>query len=340
MPEEGGLGRATKFGIVSLQGLRLEAELSDELHLAPGLTLYRHPPYPMDDHWKEWLGTLAASRYAKSTCHIVSDVDTQQPEVLDDEHRVAYRRAYETYWCLLLVGFIRLENAPMSLRGSVSAEGASGIRSSGEEQRPVVLQGSPFTEWGVQELGLAVRVQGNLDRMKVFPRLRRICEAFHAGVHSRSPDFRLHQFVRCIKGFLLAEAGSTTRRFKSRTELLVGPRNHDMMGRLYELRSKVEHLHDPVSLYSGSKFDQWLALWHDAVVAEELARFTLRRFVLQQGLWPHFRDEGSAQAFWRDLSGKDREQVWGAPADVDAIVASFEGRYLDPENLGLTEADR
>lgn len=323
-----------------MEGLEIDAEFSDELHLAPDLRLHRRAPYALDDHWKEWLGSLTAERYEKATLYLVSEVVTERPEILDAEHRAAYRRAHKLYWCLLLTGFLRLRNHPISLRGSVDYSGQAGIRSTGEERQPVVLQGSPFTSWSVNELGIALRLHDQFERMTVFPRLRRINDAFDAGLHSKTPDFRLHQFVRCIEGFLSVEAGATKRQFKSRTELFVGPRHHDFMDRLYEVRSMVEHLHDPVECYSGSKFERWLALWRDAVVAEELARYTIRRFALQDALWHHFRNDAAARAFWEDLSSTDRRELWGAPADLDVIADSFQGRYLDPEDIGLTESDR
>lgn len=334
------MAQGTKFGIISLEGMHLEADFKDELHLAPGLRLHRQPPYPIDEHWKEWLGSLALSRYEDATLHIVSEVATDRHEILDAQHEEAHRRAFEVYWCLMLVDFLRLQGAPLSLQGSVSPDGVPGIRSAGNQREPVVLQGSPIPTWNVQQLGTALRLQTRLERMTVFSRLRRILDAFHSGVHSSSPDFRLHQFVRCIEGFIAAERGSTEKRFKSRTELFVGPAHHDLMGRLYGVRSRVEHLHDPIEAYSGSRFKRWLSLWHDAVVAEELARFIIRRFVLQDALWTRFRDEDSAVSFWRELSDRDRRELWGEPADVSAITDSFRGKYLDPEDLGLTEADR
>jgi hypothetical protein len=334
------LDQSKKFGIVSLQGLSVDAEFADSLHLAPNLRLHRVPAYPMDTHWKEWLGSLTASRYERSTLHIISEVPTETPGILDREHKDAYRRAYQVYWCLSLVGFVRLDNAPIGVRGSVSLDGTSEVRSVGEEFQPVVLQGSPFTKWTVDELGRALRLQRQFERMQVFPRLQRIHDAFHAGLHSRSPDFRLHQFVRCIEGFISAEAGATKKRFKSRTELFVGPDQHELMGRLYDVRSKVEHLHDPVEQYSGSKFERWLAIWRDAVVAEGLARAILRRFAFQEQLWPSFVDDSVALAFWKDYSASDRRDVWGDPLDVSKLENNFQGRYLDPEDLGLREEDR
>jgi len=55
---------------------------------------------------------------------------------------------------------------------------------------------------------------------------------------------RLHQYCRCIEGLIMAEPGKALKQFKSRTELFIGPRHHDLMGEMYEVRSVVEHLHE------------------------------------------------------------------------------------------------
>jgi hypothetical protein len=50
---------------------------------------------------------------------------------------------------------------------------------------------------------------------------------------------RLHQYCRCIDGLILPKAGETKRQFKSRTELFIGPRHHDLMGDMYDVRSEL-----------------------------------------------------------------------------------------------------
>jgi hypothetical protein len=71
----------------------------------------------------------------------------------------------------------------------------------------------------------------------------RIFRALSVYVKARSETQlldRLHQYRRCIDGLILSELGSGTKQFKSRTELFIGPRHHDLMGELYDLRSDVE----------------------------------------------------------------------------------------------------
>jgi hypothetical protein len=52
------------------------------------------------------------------------------------------------------------------------------------------------------------------------------------------------EYCRCIDGLILSEPGNGSKQFKSRTELFIGPHHHDMMGRMYAIRSDVEHLHE------------------------------------------------------------------------------------------------
>jgi hypothetical protein len=42
---------------------------------------------------------------------------------------------------------------------------------------------------------------------------------------------RLHQYCRCIDGLIVSKQGEARKQFNSRTELFIGPRHHDIMGR-------------------------------------------------------------------------------------------------------------
>jgi hypothetical protein len=46
----------------------------------------------------------------------------------------------------------------------------------------------------------------------------------------------LHQYCRVIDGLILPAPGLGKAQFRSRTELFIGPRHHDLMGQIYDLR--------------------------------------------------------------------------------------------------------
>lgn len=142
-------------------------------------------------------------------------------------------------------------------------------------------------------------------------RLCRILNAFFSGIVEKDLRERLHQFCRCIEGLILADQGKTTSQFKSRTELFVGPKLHELMGSLYENRSAVEHMNDPVlsSTKDNERRDHFMKMTLDS---ENIARYCLLNILLKPDLLKRYQDETRLAAFWR-LDASERSKIWGAP---------------------------
>jgi hypothetical protein len=87
---------------------------------------------------------------------------------------------------------------------------------------------------------------------------------------------RLHQYCRCIEGLIVSEPGQGKNRFKSRTELFIGPRHHTLMGEAYDVRSDVEHLYENKHLEVFDRAAR-LELVKKLEMMEYIARSTLAR---------------------------------------------------------------
>jgi hypothetical protein len=96
---------------------------------------------------------------------------------------------------------------------------------------------------------------------------------------------RVHQYTRCVEGLLLCDPGKSRKQFRSRTELFMGPGHHEIMGEIYDMRSKVEHLHEDQYL---EPFDREIRLdiMEKEAVIEHVARTTLNRILSNEELWP------------------------------------------------------
>jgi len=95
---------------------------------------------------------------------------------------------------------------------------------------------------------------------------------------------------------ILPDAGKTKQQFKSKTELFIGPRHHDMMGKIYDVRSAVEHLHENRYLEGFDRQTRLDLLQKEAVI-DHVARTTLARIIGNSSLWPHFANTTSLAAF-------------------------------------------
>jgi hypothetical protein len=89
---------------------------------------------------------------------------------------------------------------------------------------------------------------------------------------------RLHQYCRCVDGLILSQPGSGLKQFKSRTELFIGPRDHELMGQLYAIRSDIEHLNEHKYLEVSDRAKR-LELVQKEVIAEQIARNALAHII-------------------------------------------------------------
>src|SRR5262249_4768932 len=133
---------------------------------------------------------------------------------------------------------------------------------------------------------------------------------------------RIHQYCRCIEGLILPKAGDTKSQFKSRTELFIGPRHHDRMGGIYDVRSAVEHLHENRYLENSDRLPR-LELVETGLLIDAIARMALIRIVGDSNLWTHFANTTALSTFWR-LPEPERRRIWGDPIDPTDALSDFD----------------
>jgi hypothetical protein len=107
---------------------------------------------------------------------------------------------------------------------------------------------------------------------------------------------RIHQYTRCIDGFVTTGPGQGEKDFKSRTGLFIGPGYQDLMGEIYDVRGSVEHLHKDRYLDPLERETQ-VALTKQETVIEHMARTVLSRILLNEPLWPHFTNKMALAEF-------------------------------------------
>ena len=120
--------------------------------------------------------------------------------------------------------------------------------------------------------------------------------------------------------------------FKSRTELFIGPRHHDLMGEIYDVRSAVEHLHENRYLEGFDRAVR-LDLLKKEAIAEHIARTALARAIGQPALWAHFANTSGLAAFWASPEA-ERRRIWGDPIDAMAALKDFDPKYIHNGHLG------
>jgi hypothetical protein len=328
-----------KYALVVLPEAVVDDRLPRLGEVDDNLWFSREPPLDLSSRWIEWIGTVQADKVKKANLILMSKGPSKNPEILDAENEFHRRRAGEFYWGLILSGFIYCYTSSFSIMGAARGDDLDVVRSVGEISQPHVIPWMEQERIDLPRLQRAAQYSARLPDFQGagrFDRFSRIMRAFHYGILAHNPWDSLHQFVRCIEGFIYPDAGSSTRQFKSRTELFLGHGFHVLAGELYDIRSAVEHLHDPSSVIAaGTERERRVTLIIRSVEAEALARWCIQRLLENRSLRTHFESDAAIKNFWRGMSEDERRRIWGDPMDIRAISKKIDIDQISDEEVGL-----
>lgn len=314
-----------EYTVLALPVTRLTLSVSDPLALGDDSYALGQPPVPLPDHWKTGLGTLRIDEVSRANLFLLAHRASRAPEAIDHENRALAGTVHRLYFGLLIASPYLGHRMGLLISGTRS-EGELDVREVQEYDSVVPPPGCVGTQLGDPVLHYSHRlaagihvIQGTNEHSRIW----RILDAFYAAVKSNQLGVRIHQFVRCVEGFVLPETGRTRRQMISRARLFVGPRNDSLIGTLFDIRSSVEHLHGPYHVVAGHDVkEKMLVLAELAHKSEVIARHCLQRLFGQPDVWPHFNDDASLGRFWSCDPGQ-RIRLWGPPLDAASAFSDF-----------------
>jgi hypothetical protein len=321
-----------KYALVGLS-VKLEGNIPQG-PVASHLSVLADTRLEIPAHWREWLGTIRTEELEACNLFLLSTLRSTSPGVLDEENKTLQQRVWRFYVGLLLTSTFATAHKPVTLSGARRG-GELGLRAQQDLDFvvPCIFRAFPPVVGSEIEvaahLTLQIEALGNAKLTGGHWRLFRTLHIYYEARSRRDIIDRLHQYCRCIDGLILPKAGETKRQFKSRTELFIGPRHHDVMGEIYDVRSAVEHLHENRYLEGFDRAIRLDLVQKEAIV-EHIARTSLARVIGCPELWPHFANTSALAAFW-SLPALDRRRIWGDPL---VAVKDFDPQYIHDGELG------
>ncbi len=297
------------------------------------------PTFSVPANWREWLGSIRADEVEGCNLFLISKMASQSPNMLDAENEKLKKRVFRFYNGLLLVSRFAPAHRPVMLTGA-RRDAEIGVRGQLDFECPAPRLFRPYPPIVPRDIRLAARLGENLETLATAQiagghwRLLRTLDVYTKARVIPDVVDRIHQYCRCIEGLIRPDVGKTKQQFKSRTELFIGPRHHEVMGELYDVRSKVEHLHEDKIL---ELFDREvrLKLVRNEAIAEYIARNALARVIGNAALWAHFGNEPALKDFWAQPLA-ERQKIWGEPIDPLASIADFDPNDIHDGLLGAS----
>ncbi|OMI09501.1 hypothetical protein BSN85_16370 [Bradyrhizobium brasilense] len=321
--------------------LGLSVKVSDpdlgRLNLGPHFQVIGGREFTIPDEWREWLGSIRIEEVEGCDLFIMTKMKSATPEVLDDENQMLTNRLWGFYRGLLLSSTFATAHKPVILTGACHS-GEVGLRQQQDLDSPIPNEFHPYPDVTPANFEAAAAIAEAVERLITTRqgsnrwRFNRVFALYTETRTEADLLERIHQYTRCIDGFVTTEKGQGEKKFKSRTELFIGPRHHDLMGEIYEVRSAVEHLREDRYLDPITRPVQVDLVKKEAVM-EHMVRTVLSRIVLNDQLWPHFTNKTALSAFWAKPAA-ERIAIWGPPIDPMDALKEFDERYLPMPFLG------
>lgn len=324
-----------KYAVVALS-VKTEGSIPSET-MSPNLRVLADMAFSMPQHWYEWLGSIRATEVEECNLFLLSTARSSTPDILDEDNKRLLQLVGNFYVGLLLASTFAPAHRPVMLTGARKG-GEIDVRQQQDFDAPIPIIWRPYPPILHRAIELAAHLAESLGALAKAPLPGghwRLFRTLHIYMEARpTADIldRLHQYCRCIDGLILPDAGKTKQQFKNRTELFIGPKHHDLMGEIYDVRSAVEHLHENRYLEGFDRAIR-LDLLRKASIAEHVARTAIARVIGNSALWPHFANTTALAAFW-GLPADDRQRLWGVPIDPMDAVSGFDPKYIHDGLLG------
>lgn len=294
--------------------------------LGHGLWVTGEMPVAVPEHWRQWLGSIRIDRLDEANLFLFTHRPTAHPRVLDADTQAVIKSVERLYFSLLMAApYIGHENDP--LLSGARHDGGIDVRRVIQYDAVLAPPGCRGAVLDDAMLVLTRELYNGLLQIEgggEHSRLWRMVRAFYTALQDNQFGSRIHQLVRCIEGFVFPDEGQTRRQMTSRTELFLGPRHHELVQTLFDIRSAVEHLHGPNRVVNNADPNlATLRLAELSYEAEAIARYCLRRLLTTPALWPSFTDDAALAAFW-SMQAAERRLLWGTPMEVATEFSRFD----------------
>ncbi|WP_298242048.1 hypothetical protein [uncultured Bradyrhizobium sp.] len=329
-PPPGWISDGEKYALLGLN-IKVTDPKVGHLDLEPNFQIIGGADFKVPDEWREWLGSIRVEEVEACDLFIACKLRSATPDILDGENILLANRLWAFYRGLLLSSTFATAHKPVILTGSCR-DGEVGLRQQQDLDPPVPNDFRPYPDVTAEQFEAAAATAGQYERMlatRQGSNRWRFNRVLHLYCHTRTEaDLlkRIHQYARCIDGFVTTGPGQGRKDFRSRTQLFIGPRHQDLMGEIYDVRSSVEHLHEDRYLDPLTRPTQVNLTKKEAII-EHIARTTLARIVLNDRLWPYFTSKTALGDFW-NKPADERQAIWGQPIDPMDALAEFDERYL------------
>jgi hypothetical protein len=321
------LPEGQKFGCMCLVNAGVDRALRDGVfNLGNDISAVCGPPFEIEEHWREWLGSVKVGNLAQTSLALLSHSASNRPEILDGENETLVKNALSVFYGLLMAEVFHHDGG-LILSGANVGAGVSvrqvidlepHVRPNGVHVRTI----SAVTLQRAANSATALRALHSSTRQ--YERFRNGFRAWLGGIREYYGGDRLHQFVRAVEAIVKPEIGRSEALFVHRCQVFAGTSDstRELLRELYQLRSQAEHM---------NSFDSVLAKYDPAhresiglqraYTSQLLASSVYERILTTPSLHACFDSDDHIDGFWR-LPMHEQQATWGDSVNLETLARS------------------
>lgn len=280
------------------------------------IVVVNSPPFDISKFWHEQLGSLQCEEISEADLFFVIKERNNQT----GSSNAVLEKCQNLFYSFLIATPFSTDLPPKIYTGNTK-NGITNFKSISEFEHPKKIIGIENPDIDKSIINKTIDIYNSMSeliyRKEIKGRIIWALNCFLTGLTGNNIYEKQRNFIRTIEAFILPNQGQTKRNFKSRTELFIGNGYHEYIDLMYEVRSRIEHLHDPLEIIEGknndTKFNKLLEI---VASAEIIARYCLGTFILNPQIWNCFESDNKINDFWK-RDGKEKRKLWGKELNLE-----------------------
>lgn len=322
-----------KFGSLCLVNAAVDRDLRERvLNLPENVSAIFGPPFEIEAHWREWLGSVRVENLAQTSLALLAHTQSNHPEILDGENEALLKTTSSIFYGLLMAEVFHHDSG--LLLSGANTEGVISVRQVIDLEPHIRPNGVHVRRISEIALQRAVNIGAGLRATHLpAPHYARLQSGFRAwlrGVREYYGGDRLHQFVRSVEAIVKPEIGRSEALFIHRCQIFAGSSDaaRQTLRELYQLRSQTEHMNTiDIVLANYDPAHREIIGSQRAYQSQLLANSVYERIVTTPRLQAFFDSDAHIDDFWR-LPMHEQQATWGMPINLEALARAGMENFL------------
>jgi len=316
-----------KFSCLALFNFSVDDAFPPMVNFGDEICALTYPPLQLDSRWQKLVGTLNSDRIKRANFFLLVRQPSQSPHLVDEEYDQLNKRILLFFYGILIQGIPdgfkgwRFMGAKGTNNIEINTIGELDFYYSSHSNLPYPNNQILVSEDKCHKAKVFADGMDKIFNAEKYPRLRRGANALWQGMKEQHWQNSIHQYVRALEALIKPEIRKSKRQFVHRCQTfsLANLANKKILEQCYDIRSKVEHLHEATEALKKYPISD-----REDLISQrnrQIQKLSFDAYLKIGSSSLHgklFETDKNIDSFWSKTDG-ERKRIWGSSLDLSKI---------------------